>query len=158
MKFVVDTNVTIAANGRKTHANLQCQLSCIEFLEDLASPANPKQTIIDESGLILDEYTPHLNYIGQPGVGDMFFKFIHDHLYSCSKIKTVSITPVDDETRGFAELPINSLDKSDRKFLAVAITADAKIVNALDTDWHEQYTLLESLGIQINQICPQHGI
>lgn len=157
MKFVVDTNVSIAANGRNTHADFQCQLNCIEFLEDIVSLANAKQTILDDSGLILDEYSKHLNFKGQPGVGDMFFKFIHDNLYSTPKIEAVLITPIDDESRGFDELPVNSVDKSDRKFLAVAVKATASIANATDTDWHEQNSFMASLGISIQQICPQHG-
>ena len=30
--FVVDTNVTIAANGRETHADMSSQLACVEKL------------------------------------------------------------------------------------------------------------------------------
>ncbi len=67
----------------------------------------------------------------------------------------VRITP-SDESRGFAELPKNELDPSDRKFLAVAVKAGAAILNATDSDWDEQSALLERLGVPLEQLCPQH--
>ena len=70
MNVVVDTNVAIAANGLDTHASLACQLACTEFLEDLVSPKKRAHIILDESGLIFAEYSHHLNYKGQPGVGE----------------------------------------------------------------------------------------
>ena len=158
MKFVVDTNVTIAANGRDTHADFECQFRCIEFIEDLSTPKNPKQIMLDDAGLIWSEYSRHLNFRGQPGVGDMFFKFVHDNMHSSQKVRRVHITPIADESRGFDELPKNPVDKSDRVFLAVAIKADAAIINALDSDWHEQHNFIELLNIKVKQLCPQHGV
>ena len=76
MKAVVDTNVAIAANGRNTHASLACQLACIEFLEKLVSAKYRTAIILDDLDLIISEYSGYLNYKGQPGVGDMFFKYI----------------------------------------------------------------------------------
>lgn len=137
MNIVVDTNVAIVANGRDTHASLACQYACTEFLEGLVSPRKRNHIILDEQGLIFTEYSDHLNHKGQPGVGDVFFKYLHDNMYLGKKIRLVSITPIADEKRGFNELPHNLVDKNDRKFLASAVTANAKIVNAVDTDWHE---------------------
>jgi hypothetical protein len=73
------------------------------------------------------------------------------------KVLLVSITPVDDETCGFAELPPNALDNSDRKFLTVALVAKTTICNALDTDWHESSIFIEALGVKVKQLCPEHG-
>ena len=157
MNVIVDTNVAIAANGRDTHASLPCQLRCIEFLEELVSSGKRTHIILDEHGLIFEEYSGHLNYRGAPGVGDIFFKYLHDHMHLGKKIRLVPITPITDEARGFNELPPNSVDKSDRKFLAAAMTANAKIVNALDKDWHEQITFITDLSVNIQQLCPEHG-
>lgn len=157
MNVAVDTNVSIAANGKDTHAGLACQLHCVEFLELVVSPNSRSKILIDATGLIFDEYKRHLNYNGQPGVGDIFFKYLHDHMYMNKKVKIVSITPIADEDRGFNELPVNSIDKSDRMFLAVALTADAAIVNALDTDWHEKQEVIANLGVTVRQLCPEHG-
>jgi len=157
MNVVVDTNVAVAANGRDTHASLACQYSCAVFLAELVSPGKRTHIVLDKSGLIFSEYSDYLHYKGQPGVGDAFFKYLHDHMHLDKKIKLVPITPIADESRGFEELPQNLMDRNDRKFLAVAITADAKIVNALDTDWHERAKFVTHLGVNMQQLCPEHG-
>ena len=43
--------------------------------------------------------------------------------------------------RGFEELPVNRLDRADRKFLATAVVGNAPILNATDSDWDEQKEL-----------------
>lgn len=157
MKAVVDTNVTIAANGRDTHASLACQMNCINLLTGLASKKTVDQVFIDDRDLILGEYKKHLNYKGQPGVGDLFFKFLHDHMFLDRKVRRVAVTPDPNEARGFTELPINAMDKSDRIFLAVALVTKATVFNALDRDWHEQAGLIDELGVKVTQLCPEHG-
>lgn len=157
MMVVVDTNVTIAANGQNTHAGLSCQYACVDFLEKIVSNNSRTKIALDECGLILAEYKLHLSHSGQPGVGDMFFKYLHDHMYRKQKVKLFQINPIEDEACGFAELPINDLDKSDRKFLAVAVIAHARIVNALDTDWHLQSEIIKRLNVTVTQLCPEHA-
>ncbi|MBI3523986.1 MAG: hypothetical protein HY066_05560 [Betaproteobacteria bacterium] len=158
MKVVVDTNVAIVANGRDTpHASLACQYACTEFLQGLVAPRKRTLIILDEPGLIFGEYSRHLSYKGQPGVGDMFFKYLHDHMYLNKKVRRVSITQIDDEERGFKELPPNSIDKSDRKFLAAAVVASAEIVNAVDTGWHKQVEFVVELGVNVQQLCLEHA-
>jgi predicted nucleic acid-binding protein len=152
-KFVIDTNVAISANGRETHVSLKCQLACIEWLENCRNIF----ITLDENGLIMNEYEKHLNYSGQPGVGDMFFKYLHDNQYVEEKIFRVKITSQNKENTEFAELPPNKVDPSDRKFLATAVKAKATIVNATDSDWAEQKTLLETLQIEIKQLCPEYS-
>ncbi|MDD5275876.1 MAG: hypothetical protein PHR16_07310 [Methylovulum sp.] len=151
-KSVIDTNVAISANGQNTHASFACQLACIEILQACKN----LHIAIDKTGLIMEEYKRHLSHAGQPGVGDMFFKYLHDNQYATNKICSVKITKLDDDSRGFDELPSNSLDMSDRKFLATAVVAKAILVNATDSDWAEQSELLESLQIEIKQLCPEH--
>lgn len=152
-RFVIDTNVAISANGKNTHASPACQLACIELLEN----CKKFYIAIDKAGLIISEYAKHLSHAGQPGVGDMFFKYLHDNEYAAKKIHAVSITISEDTCRGFNELPINSLDPSDRKFLATAVVAKATIINATDSDWAEQGELLETLNIEVKQLCPEHS-
>ena len=62
----------------------------------------------------------------------------------------------DDENRSFEELPENTFDPSDRKFLAVAVIASAVILNATDSDYGEQGALMNDLGVRVEQLCPQH--
>ena len=151
---VVDTNVLISANGRCTHADLECQLACVRAIDEIRSNG---VVALDRTGLILREYADHCNYSGRPGVGDVFFKYTFDNQYTDSRMNLVVIKQIDDPERGFQELPQNTLDRSDRKFLAVAITAKATIINATDSDWAEQQELIERVAVALKQLCPQHA-
>lgn len=157
MPSVVDTNVLISANGRHTHASQDCQIACIDAIQILLNNAQNDPIAIDDKGLILDEYNGYLNFHGQPGVGDLFYKFIHDRMYAGHSIVTASVTPCHDSMKGFEELPNNRLDRSDRKFLAVAVVSRAEIINATDSDWADNYELLHDLGIKVIQVCPEHS-
>jgi predicted nucleic acid-binding protein len=151
-RIVVDTNVAIAANGRNTHADELCQLACVEALANVAANV----VFLDDKELIFTEYAKHLNFPGQPGMGDAFFKHVFDHQHSGKKVRLVPITPTGERVRGFEELPANTLDASDRKFLAVAVTAKACILNATDSDWAQNEALLKGLSVKVEQLCPHH--
>ena len=152
--YVVDTNVAMAANGRDTHADLECQLNCIEELESICRES---VIVLDDGDLIFEEYRNHLHFKGAPGTGDKFFKHVYDHKYGESRVRRVPITPCSDDLCGYQELPENELDRSDRKFLAVAVVAQAEILNATDSDWSEQEALTRGLGVCVRQLCPQHA-
>ena len=153
--FVVDTNVAIAANGRGTHADIRCRLICVQRLESLVAG---ETVAIDDGNRILGEYKSHLNFSGGPGVGDAFFKHVFNNQYQDEHVRRVTVTPSQDDRRGFEELPSNTFDPSDRKFLAVAVAAGAVVLNATDSDWGEQAALMDALGVEVNQLCPQHAL
>ncbi len=92
-----------------------------------------------------------------PGAGDKFFKHVFDNSYKPARVRRVRITPTDDDGRGFEELPVNSLDRADRKFLATAVVGNAPILNATDSDWNEQKELTTKVGVEVRQLCPQHA-
>ena len=152
--FVVDTNVAIVANGRNTSADVRCQLTCVERLQSIATG---EVVAVDDQGAIVEEYAKRLNYSGGPGVGDAFFKHVFDNQYRDDRVLRVSVTPMEDDRRSFAELPENTFDPSDRKFLAVAVVAGATVLNATDSDWDEQASLMKELEVDIRQLCPQHA-
>ena len=151
--FVVDTNVAIVANGRgDIHADEACQLACVQQLSSLVA----RETVaIDDRNLILYEYMKHLNLSGRPDVGDVFFKHVFDHRNG-NRVRRIRVTPTGDDRRGFEELPQNTFDRSDRKFLAVAVAAGAVVLNATDSDWGEQQALMDELGVEVDELCPQH--
>ncbi len=86
-----------------------------------------------------------------------FFIWLFDNKYKDSSVRLVDITPSTDPTRGFDELPANTLKAGDRAILAVAVSGDARIVNATDSDWSEQTELLARLNRRVDQLCPQHA-
>ena len=151
MNSVIDTNVLIVANEKSAQASIDCQLACIELI----AKRTDLTFILDKEGLIMNEYEKHCSYQGAPGVGDMFFKYLYDNQYvPTSSVNLVTITPINDETRSFDELPANNLDPSDRKLLATALVANAEVVNATDSDWAEQQNLMLQLNITVRQLCP----
>jgi predicted nucleic acid-binding protein len=149
-KKVIDSNVAIVANGHSPQASIDCELACVELLER----CEHLSICLDQTSMIMDEYAKHLSYAGNPGVGDMFFKYLHDNQYAQKNIELIRITQTDDENRGFDELPANDFDPSDRKFLATAVVAGAQVVNATDSDWAEQQELMNQLNIAVQQLCP----
>ena len=150
-EFVVDTNVAIAANRRRTHADAKCQLACVRRLRSLVEDG---VVAIDDRGLILDEYKRHLNFSGMPGMGDVFFKHVFNNQWQSDCVRRVPVTPSANPRQGFVGLPANTFDPSDRKFLAVAVAADAVILNATDSDWGEQAALMVRSGVTVRELCP----
>ena len=152
--FVVDTNVAMVANGHATGIDARCQLTCVQRLRNLTARGI---VAIDDKGLILDEYRGRLNLSGMPGVGDAFLKHLFYNQYHDDRVQRVAVTPSEDDRRGFVELPENAFDRSDRKFLAVAIVAGAVVMNATDSDWNEHGALMDSLGVRVAQLCPEYA-
>ena len=147
---VVDTNVGVVANGNED-VDPACQLACVNSLEY----AMKKGVVaVDDAGYIFEEYGKHFSFAGRPGVGDVFFKHVYDLQHRGQRVRRFPITPTADESRGFEELPRNTFDPSDRKFLAAAVVAKAAIINATDSDWGQACDLLRELGVDVEELCP----
>ena len=150
MRYTVDTNVPIVANGRGTNASDRCRLSTIEFLERLLHRG---RIYLDQEGEIQKEYHIYLNPHGQPGVGDRFYLAILQS--SLKKIERVSLVkdsngdyfhfPSDDRLAGF--------DPSDKKFAALSRFKKIPVATATDSDWHIHKDALEANGIIIEFLC-----
>ncbi len=153
---IVDTNVPIVANQKSSQASPQCILNCIQRLREIIG--GQKILVLDEKGLIFEEYKKNLSLSGQPGVGDAFFKWVHDNRYNTDKCQLVQITEISEYN--FAEFPqdeaLQGFDLSDRKWVAVALTHPAKppILNAVDSDWRDFRAQLAAHGVQVEFICP----
>ena len=149
---VVDTNVAIAANGGKNaEGDIQCHLSCAEKLE---SVVKQDTVAIDATNLIMEEYGKELSHAGGPGIGHAFFKHVFNFQYQGGRVRRVDVTLSDDDEKRFEELPKNTFDRDDRKFLAVALVAKAVVLNATDGDWSQSAAFIEELGVQVEQLCP----
>lgn len=153
---IVDTNVPIVANQKSSQASPQCILNCIQRLREIIG--GQKILVLDEKGLIFEEYKKNLSLSGQPGVGDAFFKWVHDNRYNPDRCQLVPITEISEYN--FAEFPqdeaLKGFDLSDRKWVAVALTHPAKppILNAVDSDWRDFRAQLDAHGVQVEFICP----
>ena len=158
MSVVIDTNVAIVANGGHQAASGQCIGACIDAL--LA--ARGDVVLVDDGQEILAEYKDNLSFAGQPGVGDAFFKWLWNNQANPSCCRKIVITPCD--PRGdleFEEFPndpaLSRFDRSDRKFVAVALTSGESppILNASDSDWWIHKEALERNGVILRFLCPE---
>jgi hypothetical protein len=161
MAVVVDSNVAYVASRLHDKADDACINECVKRLRDVQVAGG---LLIDDKGLILLEYTKKLGYSGQPGAGHAFVKWAHDHQAIPAKVRQVAITPRSDAGwRRYDEFPdrsdLSTFDKSDQKFVAVALASGTNppILNAVDSDWCNHRGVLESAGVTVELLCPQHA-
>jgi len=157
--FVVDVNVAVVANGRKTHADFNCILACVNVLEKLYKHG---MIVIDDGMLILNEYMSRLKMEGQPGMGDAFMKWVWENQAVIQRCERVKLTVRGDDPQDILEFPddpeLDGFDRSDRKYVAVALASEKNplILNAVDTDWWHYREVLMQKGVRIDFLCPQH--
>lgn len=159
MAVVVDTNVPMVASGFAHQADDRCVDKCIQRL---AAVMQVGGLLVDDGGLILNEYTRNIGFGGQPGVGHAFVKWAHNHQAIPSQVQRVTITPT--TVRGwrrFEEFPdqndLHAFDPSDQKFVAVALASgqNPSILNAVDSDWWNHRVSLTQAGVSVEFLCPQ---
>ena len=153
--MVVDTNVPVMANGQASQASLACVLACTLQLEHIVKDGC---ILIDDQGIILAEYARLLNFSGQPGPGDAFFKWLFENQANDSRCRRISVQS--HPQRGFVEFPsdddLKTFDPRDRKFVAVALASGSnpKILNAADSDWWHHRHVFSRLGVGVVFLCP----
>jgi hypothetical protein len=160
--FIVDENVAIVANdpvrseAKAPQADGVCRLACVRLLRKAAKSG---VVAIDAAGEVLQAYRRHLNYRGQPGVGDAFFKHLVDHQFNHKRVRRVALPRHAD--RGFEAFPADSdlatFDPSDRIYVALALVAPGKptIFNAVDSDYREHEQALRRVGVKVTELCPR---
>jgi hypothetical protein len=153
---VVDTNVAVTANG-KSAASPSCVLECVTALRTIMRSG---RLALDDGYRILNEYRRHLAASGQPGLGDAFFKWVHDHQADELRCQQVRIRPRADDDQSFEEFPdhpgLGSFDPADRKFVAVAAACPdgpAPILQATDSKWWGWREPLAQCGIEVRFLC-----
>ncbi len=109
MKFVIDTNVAIVANGRKDDLPSDIPKNCInESIEKIKNVTEKNYClVVDAADEIFYEYikSPYLSLRGQPGIGDKFVKWVHDHQFNPSKVARVEITKSGSSYKEFPDHP-----------------------------------------------------
>ena len=161
MKIViVDTNVAVTANRRElpNGVSIHCVASCARRLRIVQ---DSEIVAIDSAWRILREYKARLNEGGQPGVGDVFLKWLLTNHANPMRCHKVEITPTA-AGNSFVEFPddpaLEKFDPSDRKFVAVSIAHrdHPPILNATDSDWQEHEFALRIHGIVVEYVCPDY--
>ncbi|MGD0768910.1 MAG: hypothetical protein ABSB42_12060 [Tepidisphaeraceae bacterium] len=157
--FVVDTNVPVVANGKSEQADPDCVIACIDALGDIRANG---LVVLDDAMLILREYMNNLSMSGQPGAGDLFMKWVWSVQADGNRCEQVRLTAHHShEPDNFEEFPqdadLAEFDRSDRKFVAVALASRNKpvVLNAVDPDSAENYAALKRNGVTVRFLCPQ---
>ncbi|MFN0119346.1 MAG: hypothetical protein ACKV2V_02475 [Blastocatellia bacterium] len=159
---LVDTNVPKTANRATqpvpaadvSHA---CVLACIEAVSHVIKH---RGLIIDAEDEIYDEYRQQLSMKGQPGVGDGFMKWVHDHRWGLPASQRVTISKNGDSYDEFpTQDELHNFDRSDRKFVAVANAHADKppILQATDSKWWGWNKALAEVGITVHFLCPEYA-
>ena len=156
--MVLDTNVAKVANGQTEQVDQGCIVTC---LKELAAIRSHCHLLLDDRGLILQEYLRQKPHGFPQGAGDAFLVWVYDNQANPSHVRSIPVTPLDDDPRGFTEFPhdkeLSKFDREDRKFVAVALASgeNPPILNATDSDWIIHRVALERNGIHVKCLCPR---
>jgi len=153
----VDTNVAIVANGKSTQASDDLVEKCIDAIQRLTTDGG---LVLDHEDRIFDEYRKNLSLRGQPGTGDQFMKWVHDHRWMNEFCELREIKCLDESDQVYAEFPdsegLKDFDVSDRKFVAVANAGpQCPILQAVDFKWWGWREALSAVGIEVVFLDPE---
>lgn len=148
---LVDTNVAVVANGRSPQADDKLVENCIDAIVEIT---NQGGLVIDSDDRIFEEYRDNLSMTGQPGTGDAFMKWVHDHRWQVEFCERRDITCTDENNQLFQEFPthhkLTDFDVDDRKFIAVANAGTpSPILQAVDFKWWGWKDALADVGLQV---------
>jgi hypothetical protein len=148
---LIDTNVAFVADSPRPD---ECAASCVEVLRGFHQATS--LLALDRGGEILREYLH--NRQGNPnGAGDAFIMWACRNQGDPDRCRLVDIDPNHD--RVWTEFPedpdLLGFDRSDRKFVAVAIKLGSRplIFNATDSDWRNYSTPLARY-VNVIDLCP----
>lgn len=161
-KCLVDTNVPKTANlaiqpDPDSDVPDICVRACIEAVRHVIKN---RGLVIDAGDEIFDEYRHQLSMKGQPGMGDLFMKWVHDNRWGLPEVDRVTITKNGDSYDQFpSHKGLESFDRSDRKFVAVANGHSKKppILQATDSKWWGWKESLAKVGITVFFLCPEYA-
>ena len=161
MSVVVDTNVAMVASGKSPQADVACVDACVQRLYAITREGG---LLIDDRDLILNEYLKNLGYSGQPGPGEKFVKWAYSSQCTPGVVKKIPVTQrTDGGWRRFEEFPdqvsLAAFDRSDQKFVAVAIASGETppVLVATDRGWWQHEWGLKAVGVIVGFLCPQHA-
>lgn len=152
---IVDTNVCILSN-RRNGENLQCASKCATEIKKVVSNGI---LVIDSGDVVFGEYKTYLSFSGEPGMGDLFFKWLVDNRCKPNRVVHVELTPHPERDGEFVEFPkdpeLEGFDRGDRVFVALACVHPdhPAILNAVDSDyWHYRDQLTRN-GVNVMHVC-----
>lgn len=157
---VIDTNVAVVANGKQPAASQGCVAACARALLTTMDKSTLYIDSAEGLSFIVEEYRNNLSASGQPGPGDIFFKWVLTNEHADGQIQRINLTALDNSGTAFEETPPAPeeirWDPSDTKFLAVANASPGAptILQALDSKWWGWTAALLEAEIVVHFLCP----
>ena len=160
-RCVVDTNVPKVANlATQPDPGSDFPDTCVEACVDaIEHVVRTRGLILDAGNEIYYEYMGQLALSGQPGMGNVFMKWVHNRRGSLDASQRVPITRSGDSYDEFPQHGgLANFDKSDRKFVAVSNAHPNKppILQATDSKWWGWKKPLKECGIEVAFLCPDY--
>ncbi|MDX1994776.1 MAG: hypothetical protein SF029_20500 [bacterium] len=161
--YVIDTNVWILADGsgnkgegkrvgELSEVELECIQNCLNWLIEFSQSGY--KLAVDLNYLILGEYD---NTFGKGGLAEAI---LNQFRGQAGSIIYVNIKYYEEGGHKIAIVSedLQIIDKSDRKFVAVAleVTPRPSIINASDTDWEKSKEVLFKNNIRVEELCPNY--
>ena len=132
-----------------------CRIECVERLKRVR---DAEQVVLDDTWLILGEYSNKLDPNGAPSAGNAFLKWLLQT--QGTSVSWVTLTSKDSARTEFDEFPPDAaleaaFDPADRKFVAAAHACPHcnRILQAADTKWLEWEAGLAAHGIVVEFLC-----
>jgi hypothetical protein len=151
---VIDTNVLAVAEGMHAGASDECILACVRLIRRVL---DGHRVGVDEGDEILAEYVQALRKSTKSGVGKKLALSLWRRRYDDGVCHRLPITPLDQSTGSFVEVPasLRDFDMDDQKFLAVAAAEGQTppIFQALDNEWWRRRPDLAVNGLDIQFLC-----
>lgn len=150
--FVVDTNVWVMAGKLlaqfQTDEEIDCAEGCLDWLGSFISGSS--FLVVDLDYRILGEYRANIRPKSQ---ADLWLNALERK----PREKRLIEVAIEWDSDGYALVPpeLAIPDKNDRKFVAVALAHQPtpSIVNATDSDWSQNKTMLSTGSIPVQELC-----
>ena len=153
---IVDTNVILVANGQHAEVSAGCVLACAARLQAIMARG---RVALDDAFRVLEEYQHKTSPRAGKRAGDVFVKWVLRNRTNPARCDEVPL--VEHPTRGFESFPdderLRSFDRSDRKFVAVALAHPEvpPIAQAADSKWLGWAPALRAHGVAVDFLCPE---
>ena len=154
--IVIDTNIRVMADRITSISEWTpedeavCIEACYEWLQSFM--ASNDRLVVDLTYRIVREYRDN---IPTGGLAEQELNRLESQATERIAFKQIHF---DRDGHAVLPKPFEFADKSDRKFIAVAILCEpyAPIFNATETDWAQEQTALVNYGLTIHELCPDY--
>ncbi len=153
--FIVDTNVPIVANGSGEHSK-ECASTCAKLIGEIM---NEHSIVLDDRWLIMDEYKSNLRTHNGNEISDIFLKWTLTNRENSDRCVRVNINLRSNDECDIVEFPstsgLESFDREDRKFVAIAVAHDEHppVLEAADSKWWDFQNELKACGVSVVFLC-----